>query len=259
METRCKICQSATNSVASAIILGKYPVSYFHCNHCGFLQTSDPYWLDEAYRNSINISDTGILARNIGLSEVTAALLYFIYGKEHRYLDYAGGYGILTRLMRDIGFDFYWYDPFTINLLARGFEYDSDDEIQLLTSFESFEHFVEPLEDIEKMLEISKNILFTTTLLPSPMPQPGAWWYYGLEHGQHVSFYSLETLQSIAKHFNLHFFSNQHVHLITEKEINPHLFNFIIKHRRSLLSRYIRPRLESKTITDMESVSKLSR
>ena len=59
------------------------------------------------------------------------------------------------------------------------------------------------------MLKISKNILFTTTLLPSPVPKPGTWWYYGLEHGQHVSFYSLETLQSIAKHFNLHFFSNQ--------------------------------------------------
>ncbi len=48
------------------------------------------------------------------------------------------------------------------------------------------------------MLKISRNILFTTTLLPSPMPQPGTWWYYGLEHGQHISFYSLETLQSIA-------------------------------------------------------------
>ncbi len=137
METRCKICQAAMDSVASAMILEKYPVSYFHCSHCGFLQTGDPYWLDEAYRNPINISDTGILARNIGLSEVTAVLLYFIYGKEHRYLDYAGGYGILTRLMRDIGFDFYWYDPFTTNLLARGFEYNPDHEIRLLTSFES--------------------------------------------------------------------------------------------------------------------------
>jgi phage pi2 protein 07 len=223
------------------------------------VQTSEPHWLDEAYLNPINISDTGILMRNIELSEVTAALLFFIYGPENKYLDYAGGYGILTRLMRDLGFDFSWHDPFTTNLLARGFEYNPGDKIQLLTTFESFEHFVEPLTDIEKMLEISKNILFTTTLVPSPVPQPETWWYYGLEHGQHISFYSRETLQFIAKQFNLHFYSNQHVHLITEKEISPYIFNSIIKHRKFLLNRYIKPRLTSKTIMDMEFVSKLPR
>ncbi len=40
------------------------------------------------------------------------------------FLDYAGGYGVFTRLMRDIGFDFYWHDPYTQNLFANGFEKD---------------------------------------------------------------------------------------------------------------------------------------
>jgi len=70
------------------------------------------------------------------------------------------------------GFNFYHYDPYTQNLFAKGFEYDSQFAINAVTTFETFEHFVNPLEEIEKMLSISKNIIFTTELLPQPIPKP---------------------------------------------------------------------------------------
>ena len=58
--------------------------------------------------------------------------------------NYAGGYGIFTRMMRDIGFDFYWLDKYADNLLTNGFEYNKKihKKIEAITSFESFEHFV---------------------------------------------------------------------------------------------------------------------
>ena len=65
--------------------------------------------------------------------------------------------------MRDIGFDFYRYDKFSENLLARGFEYKNGG-IELITCFEAFEHFDKPIEEIENMFKISKNILFSTEL-----------------------------------------------------------------------------------------------
>ena len=84
-----------------------------------------------------------------------------------------GGYGIFTRLMRDIGFDFYWYDPHSINLLARGFETRSKNyKYELVTAFEVFEHFAELIKEIESMLQFSDNILFSTELLPSLIPKP---------------------------------------------------------------------------------------
>lgn len=120
---KCKICNSKSINIFNAKILKKYNRKYFHCQNCGFLQTEDPYWLEEAYEESINISDTGIMSRNLSLSQLSTLILFFFFNKNAKFLDFAGGYGIFVRLMRDIGFDFYWYDKFSNNLLARGFEY----------------------------------------------------------------------------------------------------------------------------------------
>lgn len=187
--------------------MSKYTISYWYCSFCGFLQTETPYWLQEAYVSSINNSDTGIVVRNQILSKRVAVILYHLASPADMFLDYAGGYGLFTRMMRDFGYDFYWQDKYTQNLLARGFEYISQ-PISGITSFESFEHFVNPLQEIDKMLDIAKNIIFSTVLLPLPIPQPLDWWYYGLDHGQHISFYSKKTFEYIAQKKGLHFYTN---------------------------------------------------
>jgi hypothetical protein len=191
---KCKICKQKNESVFSGKILNKYNIKYYYCSNCGFLQTEEPYWLDEAYSESITVSDTGYMQRNINLSRKLTILLALFFDKNGKYLDYAGGYGVFVRLMRDIGFDFYWDDKYTTNLFAKGFEYKSKGRCEAVTTFESFEHFVNPLEEIEKLLSISKNIIFSTELLPNPIPKPEDWWYYGLDHGQHISPHLRETI-----------------------------------------------------------------
>ena len=52
----------------------KYQIDYFFCKNCGFLQTEKPYWLEEAYKDSINDSDTGYLQRNVLFSKKTLKL-----------------------------------------------------------------------------------------------------------------------------------------------------------------------------------------
>jgi len=237
---KCKICDHESDNVFSAKLMFQYDVKYYHCTNCGFLQTEEPYWIEEAYEESINVSDTGILARNLYLADISSLLIYFFFDKEKKYLDFAGGYGIYTRLMRDIGFDFYWYDKYSTNLVARGFEKNEKfGDIELLTVYEAFEHFLNPIDEIENMLEVSKNILFSTELLPKPIPEPDEWWYYGLEHGQHISFFSLETLEYIAKKYDLNFYSNgRSLHLLTEKKIDKYCFQRLFQNnnRRQLLS-----------------------
>ena len=102
----CKICTQQTTQIFKAKILNKYEINYFHCEHCGFLQTEEPYWLDEAYSESINISDTGYMQRNLMLSGKLTILLALFFDKNGKFLDYAGGYGVFVRMMRDIGFDY---------------------------------------------------------------------------------------------------------------------------------------------------------
>ena len=248
---RCKICNHTSVEIFTAEMLGRYEIPYYLCDNCGFLQTEEPFWMEESYGSAINAFDTGALARNIALSKKVSVLLYFLFDRSGKYLDYAGGYGFFTRLMRDIGFDFFWHDPFSKNLVARGFEYDGTAALDLLTCFESFEHFTEPMAELEGMLALSRNILFSTELLPTPVPAPGSWWYYGLEHGQHVSFYSRKTLRFIAERFGLTVHSyGSTLHLLTYKKIHPKLFHLVLKFRKVLFGHVTR-KMTSRTRADM--------
>ena len=247
----CRICASATHEIFKARILNKYDVAYYHCATCGFLQTEEPYWLEDAYKNSINISDTGLVGRNLYLAELTSLIIYFFFNKNAKYLDYAGGYGLFTRRMRDIGFDFYWEDRYSTNLLARGFEYsDNIGKVELVTSFESFEHFDRPLDEIEKMLSITQNLLFTTDVLPDQVPEPAKWHYFALHHGQHISFYSMKTLRHIACKYNLNIYIYESLFLLTPEKINYCYFKSLMKLRKYGLFLYIKQKMQSKTLSD---------
>ena len=62
---KCRCCsKNLTSQLFSAKILNK-DTAYFDCENCGYVQTEEPTWLEEAYTNSINDSDTGIMLRNL--------------------------------------------------------------------------------------------------------------------------------------------------------------------------------------------------
>lgn len=250
----CKICNNKARLLFDNIILKKYNINYYLCDNCDFVFTENPYWLEEAYKSPINLTDTGILSRNIYLSRKATILIYFLWGKKNKYLDYAGGYGLFTRLMRDIGLDFCHYDPLTSNIFAKGFEYNVKNSITAITCWETFEHFVNPIEEIEKMLKISDNIIFSTELLPKDLTKPLDWWYWGFEHGQHISFYSQKTLKIISNKYKLNFYTNNRIHLLTKRKINYKYYKYVLSLEKFGLYYVIGKKLSSKTRED----SKLS-
>jgi hypothetical protein len=252
----CKICGSSTTKIFNTRILKKYDVDFFSCSHCGFVQTEEPFWLEEAYDSSINVSDTGILQRNLKFIKYVTNLILFTNSKSIRVIDYAGGYGIFTRLMRDIGFDCYWHDPYTVNLLSRGFEADLNKKYDLLTTFESFEHFASPLEEIEKIIRLSDNVLFSTVLAPDKMDS--SWYYLGLNHGQHISFYKRSTLNFLAKKYNVNYYQLGPLHYFTPQKISK-LKEYIIKliSKSDIVQVLMKNLLESKTFYDNSKLEKL--
>lgn len=248
----CKICNSESSMAFNSKILNKYDVKYFKCNNCGYLFTEDPFWLNESYERSINLSDTGLIMRNIYFSQILSVIIYFDFNKDASFLDYAGGYGLFTRLMRDIGFDFYWHDPYTQNLFANGFEKDLNDNMmfELITAFEVFEHFINPKEEIAKMIKLSDTIAFSTELMPQQIPDPKTWWYYAFDHGQHISFYSKDTLRNLANQFGMNYYDVNGIHIFTRKKLNRTKLIILKKLRNFGLLWYIKKRLDSKTFTD---------
>lgn len=220
--TICKICGSQSKFLFQEKILNKYDVDYYKCTECGFVQTEEPYWLNEAYSNAITSLDIGLLGRNIYYLPIVSSIIKSFFKKEASFLDYGGGYGIFVRLMRDKGFNFYRYDTYCENIFAKGHDEDSDNlKYELVTSFEVFEHLSNPIEEISKMLQKSRNIFFSTELQPEVFTQEKDWWYVAPQTGQHISFYTMDSLKYIAKKFNLNLYSNgQTFHLLTEKKIS---------------------------------------
>jgi hypothetical protein len=245
---RCRLCDADAFPFGSARILGSLEISYYRCQACGFVQTEEPYWLERAYEQPISNIDLGIISRNIALGDTASAVISMLFDGRGRFLDWGGGYGILVRLMRDRGFDFYWRDPFCDNLFAQGFEWPEGTRTELVTAFEVLEHLPRPAEDVAHMAEIADNLLVSTLLLPEPAPAPGDWWYYALEGGQHVSFYSRRSLTVLASQLGMFAASNRghNVHMLTRSRKAARAFPLVasrygvrlrrlLPYRRSLL------------------------
>jgi len=75
----CKICNHTVNKIFEAKVLDKYQVSYSQCSECFFIQTEEPYWLEESYTSAITALDIGLIERNIQLSNIVSTVikLYF--------------------------------------------------------------------------------------------------------------------------------------------------------------------------------------
>lgn len=237
-------------SFARAQLLGVHDIQFWRCASCGFVCTQEPFWLEEAYSSAITGSDVGLVQRNFHLAKIARVVLSAFFNPSGRFLDFAGGYGLLVRMMRDSGFDFTWHDPYCTNLFATAFTADLDNHrhYELITAFEVFEHLADPVTGLDNLLKHSKNVLFTTDLLPETAPQPQDWWYYGLEHGQHVSFYTRRSLEKLAENRGLNFYSNgATVHLFTEKKISALLFFLLARHKTA---RLIAPFVSNKSLLE---------
>jgi Methyltransferase domain len=252
----CPICEASLQFSFNAKLLKKYDVSYWHCPSCELLKTEDPFWLEEAYQNAIVDADTGLVQRNNQIAKKLAGILFFLGNKTAPYLDVAGGYGILTRLMRDYGFQFYWSDPYCANILARGFEANkATKHFQVLTAFEVLEHVENPVNFLQDlMLQYDcKTILFSTQVYSGKVPDQ-SWWYYAFNEGQHISFYTHKTLATIAKKLGLSFQSSHGIHYISDKPINSYLFSLLTGRFSALFALYVRMQMKSLTFSDHKSL-----
>lgn len=267
MTTLCNICASETNLVFDSVLLKKYKVNYFKCKTCGFIQTEKPYWLKEAYSFAISELDIGLIYRNLNLAEFTEKFLENdIINPDGHYIDYGGGYGMFVRLMRDKGYAFYRQDIHCENLFAKHFDISDltmNNGFELLTAFEVFEHLEFPAMELEKMLSYSDTILFSTELLPDGNPDPKTWWYFVPETGQHISLFTIKSLQFLGAPLNLNFYSDgTSLHMFTKKVLKDNPFENISKSSYvggllRIFSKKQKIKRNSLLMSDFENVRKL--
>ena len=219
---KCRVCGSEANLLFKSLVLNKYQIGYFKCPNCEFIQTEKPFWLNEAYTNAITDLDIGLVSRNISFSGVVEKIIRNNFNAKDKFLDYAGGYGLFVRLMRDKGFDFYREDKYCENIFAKNYDLEDlgeKNKFELVTAFEVFEHLESPLEEIEKMFKYSDTLIFSTELqINQDIKNNDDWWYFTPETGQHVAFYSAKTLRYIAEKFHYSFYSVGSLHLMSKRK-----------------------------------------
>lgn len=246
---RSKITGGPTEKFLTLKILNKYEVNYFRCLETNFIQTEEAYWLQEAYSSAITKLDVGLVERNELLRNKIIPILEKYFNANNLFLDYAGGYGLFTRMMRDKGYNFYHTDTYCQNLFAEFFslsDLEQNTKFELITAFEVFEHLPNPLEGIKDMLRYSDNLLFTTELQPEGLNKIEDWWYFIPETGQHISLYTEKSLDFIAQKLGYNFYSDGiNIHLFTKKILSENPFQsknvpYLIKTMKRKVDRYFR-------------------
>lgn len=213
---KCPVCSHAMLLSFMAQVLRELPVQFFYCAQCGLLKSEKPYWLKEAYAEAIAETDTGLVARNIANCRWLEPVLEFLFHDRGKFLDVAGGYGLLARLLRDIGFDCYSTDKYCKNIFAGAFEPADGFSPDAIFAFEVMEHLENPLQFLQECIKIyqCKTIFFSTQLFFNNQIPPKEWWYYGFETGQHITFYQPRTLSRLAETIGCHYYlisGNRHI------------------------------------------------
>jgi hypothetical protein len=244
-----KITGGPTRLLFTEKVLNSHEVKYYECVETGFIQTEDPYWLQEAYSSAITKLDTGLIFRNELLRDKLVKIIPDFFNADRHFLDYAGGYGMFTRMMRDKGFDFYHHDIYCENLFAEYFSLaDAPEKLnfELVTAFEVFEHLVDPMEEIKRILEFGDNLIFTTELVPGEIAKASDWWYFTPETGQHIAFYTRKSLDYIADKLGCYYRTDGiQTHIFTRDKKLTEVFEgkqepYLIRTMRRKLARFER-------------------
>ena len=224
MSDPCRVCETPTEFFAEAQVLGHVDVRYGRCPACGAVMALRPTWLDQAYGAAIGKLDVGLLNRCQTLACVTASVLRAEGLRKGRFLDWAGGYGTLTRLMRDRGYDFVHHDPMAKNVFAEGHEVadPATERYDLVTAFEVLEHLPDPVAALAPLAASTDRLLATTQIVPAPTPRPTEWDYYALESGQHITFYTQASLEKLARRLGFQeVVTSSLVHLFYRGRVSP--------------------------------------
>ena len=190
---KCTLCETVLNKMADEY--------YFTCSTCGAFVKDEKYYLErneEKERYKEHENDVHDERYQDFTSPITDAILNN-HTVNHLGLDFGSGTGpVIAKQLRDEGYQVKLYDPFfhpSTDYLNHHYDY--------IFSCEVFEHFHEPKQEIEKLLELLKpggRLYIMTHLYDFEIDFEH--WYYRNDP-THVFIYTNKTIEYIAERYAL--------------------------------------------------------
>jgi SAM-dependent methyltransferase len=213
---KCKICGS---ECLDHLYNEKSNSNYYFCKVCEFVfQDENEVVSEEKEKEIYDLHNNTFESKGyVEMFEnfIDKAIVPFIELKSNA-LDYGCGPGVvLAEILRNQGWNVKTYDP----IYDNNSDYNNV-KYNLITSTEVFEHFLNPvieLEKISKLLNKGGILAIMTLLRPKTSDEFKDWWY--TRDITHISFYSPKTLYLLGKMFGLKMIYNDNKRLIAFKKI----------------------------------------
>lgn len=217
VQASCPVC-SGTSSALDVVDFnksceearGRYlglagvPVYYFMCANCGFCFAPElmkwglQEFEDRIYNGDYPLVDPDYLEARPRNNANSLIATFGGHAGEITHLDYGGGAGLLSRLLREAGWKSGSYDPF----VDRGTSVESLGRFDLITAFEVFEHVPDVgalMSNLSSLLQANGVILFSTLVSDKYLePRKRITWWYASPRNGHISLYTRRSLALLA-------------------------------------------------------------
>ncbi|MBK9130177.1 MAG: class I SAM-dependent methyltransferase [Gammaproteobacteria bacterium] len=186
------------------------PVYYYRCESCGYCHAPQfRDWRPEDYRERIYNEryievDPDYVEKRPATAAAGLIQTFGTVAASIRHLDYGSGSGVLSRMLREAGWDSTAYDPYADPDSAL----DNPGRFDLITAYEIFEHVADVnrlMADISSLLA-EDGVLILSTLLSDGFIAPHqriTWWYASPRNG-HISLFSKQSLAILAGRYGFH-------------------------------------------------------